>query len=106
MVILFGVAMLLLLHWLVLDTRAHKAIADLVFVSAGVVLLSDIFLDPAKRALHPDSPVLNSGLEIKGPFFGMVLSVLGICLLVAWLASRYVGPEPATSSAPSPDGDS
>ena len=106
MVILFGVAMLLLLDWLVLDSRAHKAIADLVFVSAGVVLLSDIFLDPAKRALHPDSPVLNSGLEIKGPFFGMVLSIFGICLLVAWLASRYVGPEATVTHAPPADGDS
>ena len=87
------VAMLLLLDWLVLEKRAHKAIADIIFVIVGVVLLSDIFLDPAKRALHPDSPVLNSGFEIKGPFFGIVLSILGITLLLSWLVSRYVGPE-------------
>ncbi len=93
MIILLAVAILLLLVWLVLDKRTHKAIADIVFVVIGVVLLSDIFLDPAKRALHPDSPVLNSGFEIKGPFFGIVLSILGITLLLSWLVSRYVGPE-------------
>jgi hypothetical protein len=93
MIILLCVAILLLLVWLVLDKRTHKAIADLVFVAIGVALLSNIFLDPAKRALHPDSPVLNSGFEIKGPFFGIVLSILGITLLLSWLVSRYVGPE-------------
>jgi hypothetical protein len=95
MLILLGVAMLLLLDWLVLEKRSHKAIADIIFVIFGVVLLSDIFLDPAKRALHPDSPVLNSGFEIKGPFFGIVLSILAITLLLSWLVSRYVRPEPA-----------
>jgi hypothetical protein len=95
MLILLGVAMLLLLDWLVLEKRAHKAIADIVFVAIGVALLSDIFLDPAKRALHPDSPVLNSGFDIKGPFFGIVLSILAITLLLSWLVSRYIGPSAA-----------
>ncbi len=93
MIILLCVAILLLLVWLVLEKRSHKAIADIVFVAIGVALLSNIFLDPAKRALHPDSPVLNSGFEIKGPFFGIVLSILGITLLLSWLVSRYVGPD-------------
>jgi hypothetical protein len=105
MVLLGGVAMLLLLDWLVLDRRVHKAMADIVFVAAGVVLLSDIFLDPAKRALHPDSPVLNSGFEIKGPFFGIVLSVLGAMLLLSWLASRYVGSSAYDASQSSADVD-
>jgi hypothetical protein len=100
MIILLCVAILLLLVWLVLDKRTHKAIADIIFVAIGVALLSNIFLDPAKRALHPDSPVLNSGFEIKGPFFGIVLSILGITLLLSWLVSRYVGPEQADSSQP------
>jgi hypothetical protein len=99
MIILLGVAMLLLLDWLVLEKREHKAIADIVFVIFGVALLSDIFLDPAKRALHPDSPVLNSGFEIKGPFFGIVLSILGITLLLSWLVSRYIGPETVSLSS-------
>jgi hypothetical protein len=100
MLLLLGVAMLLLLQWLVLDKRTHRAIADIIFVAVGIVLLSDIFLDPAKRALHPDSPVLNSGFEIKGPFFGIVVSVLGITLLLSWLVSRYVGPEAAEETVP------
>jgi len=92
-VILLGIAMLMLLHWLVLEKRVHKAIADLVFTIGAAILLSDIFLDPAKRALHPDSPVLNSGWEIKGPFFGMVLAVLAICVVLAWVVQSYVQPE-------------
>ena len=102
MIILLCVAILLLLVWLVLEKRTHKAIADLIFVAIGVVLLSDIFLDPAKRALHPDSPVLNSGFEIKGPFFGIVLAILGITLLLSWLVSRYVGPENVEPTAAAP----
>ena len=102
MIILLCVAILLLLDWLVLEKRTHKAIADVIFVAIGVVLLSDIFLDPAKRALHPDSPVLNSGFEIKGPFFGIVLSVLAITLLLSWLVSRYIGPQIAAPSMPLP----
>jgi len=102
MIILLCVAILLLLDWLVLENRTHKAIADVIFVAIGVVLLSDIFLDPAKRALHPDSPVLNSGFEIKGPFFGIVLSVLAITLLLSWLVSRYIGPQIAAPSMPLP----
>jgi hypothetical protein len=94
MLLLLGVAILLLLDWLVLEKRVHKAIADVLFVAVGVVLLSDIFLDPAKRALHPDSPVLNSGLEIKGPFFGIVASLFLMMLALSWLVSRYVGPDP------------
>lgn len=99
MVLLVGVAILILLHWLVLEKRTHKAIADIVFVIFGVVLLSDIFLDPAKRALHPDSPVLNSGVEIQAPFFGIVAGLLAISLILAWLISRYVGPESDRSSS-------
>ena len=102
MIILLCVAILLLLDWLVLEKRTHKAVADVVFVAIGVALLSDIFLDPAKRALHPDSPVLNSGFEIKGPFFGIVLAILGITLLLSWLVSRYIGPETALPLSTSP----
>jgi hypothetical protein len=92
-VLLLGIAMLLLLHWLVLEKRLHKAIADLSFTVIATIILSDIFLDPAKRALHPDSPVLNSGWEIKGPFFGMVVAVLGIGVILAWVIQAYVQPE-------------
>jgi p-aminobenzoyl-glutamate transporter AbgT len=55
-------------------------------------LLTNVFLDPVKRALHPDSPVLNSGWEIKAPFFGMVAAIFAITLVAAWIVSRTVGP--------------
>ena len=48
-------------------------------------MLSDIFLDPAKRALHPDSPVLNSGWDIKLPFFAIVAGWFACMLVGAWL---------------------
>ncbi len=84
---------MLLLDWLVHEKRLYKAITDIVFVALATVLLSDIFLDPAKRALHPDSPVLNSGWEIKGPFFGIVAAWLACMLIGAWLIRGFVGPE-------------
>lgn len=93
LILLLGVAILLLLDGLVLERRYHKAIADFLFVAAASVLLSDIFLDPAKRALHPDSPVLNSGWEIKGPFFGIVAALFVISLIIAWVVRGFVGPE-------------
>jgi hypothetical protein len=102
-VILLGVAIVLLLDWLVLDSRRHKAFADLGFVAISAVLLSDIFLDPAKRALHPDSPVLNSGWDIKLPFFAIVAAWFACMLVAAWLVSRFVGPETAGSPVASGD---
>jgi len=35
---------------------------------------------------------LNSGWEIKGPFFGMVACTLGIALVLVWLVQAFVGP--------------
>lgn len=89
-IILLGVAIIAMLDWLVLDSRVHKAIADVGFVIGATILLSDIFLDPAKRALHPDSPVLNSGWDIKLPFFGVVVSWLACMLIASWLARHLV----------------
>ncbi len=99
LVLLLGIGIVLLLDWLVHEKRVHKALTDLAFVVVAAYLLSDIFLDPAKRALHPDSPVLNSGWEIKGPFFGIVTAWLGAMLIGAWLVSRYVGPETSLPDA-------
>ena len=92
-VLLLGVGIVLLLDWLVHEKRLYKAITDVVFVAVATYMLSDIFLDPAKRALHPDSPVLNSGWEIKGPFFGIVAAWLALMLIGAWLIRGFVGPE-------------
>ena len=90
--LLFGVAVLLLLDWLVLENRLYKAIADVVFTAAMLVLMSDLFLDPVKRAMHPDSPVLNSGWDIKAPFFGMVVAIFCVMLVLSWLAASTVRP--------------
>ena len=84
---------LLLADWLILDTRRQKAIADIVFVVVMWASLANVFLDPVKRALHPDSPVMNSGWEIKGPFFGMVIAIFLATMVLAWLASQLVRPE-------------
>jgi hypothetical protein len=101
LVILLGVGVVLLLDWLVHEKRLYKAITDLVFVGLATFMLSDIFLDPAKRALHPDSPVLNSGWDIKLPFFGIVAAWFACMLIGAWLIRGFVGPDvPHTPSPP------
>ncbi len=99
-ILLLFVGILLLLDRLVLEKRLYKAIADVAFVGVMWALLGNVFLDPAKRALHPDSPVLNSGWEIKGPFFGIVACILVICLILVWLVSRFVGPEQPADGSP------
>ena len=95
--LLLGVGILLVLVWLVLDKRAHKAMADLAFVVAMWAVLANVFLDPNKAALHPNSPVLHSGWEIKGPFLGIVGCILAISVVLAWVVSLYV--RPAETSA-------
>jgi len=98
-VLLFGIAMVLMLDWLVLESRVHKAFLDIVFVAAAAFVLSDIFLDPAKRALHPDSPVLNSGWEIKLPFFAIVAAWFACMLVGAWFVRHIVGRRAASGDA-------
>lgn len=88
--LLLGVFVLLALDGLVLEKRWHRSIADLGFTVALWVLVSDLFLDPEKRALHPDSPVLNSGWEIKLPFFAIVACVFAIAVICAWLLGRHI----------------
>lgn len=87
-----GALVLVILIGTLLEKREHKSIADLVYVVAMWVLMLDLFLDPVKRALHPDSPVLNSDeLIIKLPFFGMVAFLFALELIVAWMISKHVG---------------
>lgn len=89
-VLLLAVAVLMLADWLVLEKRMHKSLLDVVFVVVMWALLANVFLDPVKRALHPDSPVLNSGWGIKGPFFGMVVAVFVGMMVLAWVAASFV----------------
>jgi hypothetical protein len=93
-VIFLAVAVVLLADWLVLEKRVHKAMLDIAFVVVMWGLLANVFLDPVKRALHPDSPVLNSGWVIRGPFFGMVAAVFIGMMVLAWVAASFVRPEP------------
>jgi uncharacterized membrane protein SirB2 len=90
MLLLAGVAVLVLADWLVLEKRSHKAWLDIGFTVLMTVVMANIFLDPMKRALHPDSPVLNSGWEIKGPFFGMVAAIFALAMVLSWVASSFV----------------
>jgi hypothetical protein len=102
MILLLVIGVLLLADWLVLEKRWHKALADVVFVVVMWALLANVFLDPVKRAMHPDSPVLNSGWEIKGPFFGMVACIfIAMCVLV-WFARAYARPGATPSRAATP----
>lgn len=73
----------------VLDKPVQKAWADLGFTLLTAILLGDVLLDPVKRSLHPDNPVLNSAWNIKGPFFGIVAALFAAAVILAWLASGY-----------------
>lgn len=97
LLLLAGVAVLLVADWMVLDKRRHKSVLDLVYVVGMWVLLANIFLDPVKRALHPDSPVMNSGWEIKAPFFTMVAAIFAIALVLSWVATSFVRVTTATA---------
>jgi hypothetical protein len=98
-VLLAGVAILLLADWFILEKRWHKAIADIVFVIVMWASLANVFLDPIKRAMHPDSPVMNSGWEIKAPFFGMVAAIFAMAIIGSWIAASFVRP-PAEATEP------
>ena len=67
-------------------------------------MLANVFLDPVKQSMHPDSPVMNSGWEIRAPFFGMVVAIFAICMIVTWLISKGVGPERAHADTPDAEG--
>ena len=75
---------------LLLDKLWQKSLADLGYLLVMAVLLGDVLFNPEKRALHPDNPVLNSGWDIKGPFFGIVVCLLLGAVAIAWLVRGYV----------------
>lgn len=85
-------ALLLLAIPLVVDGRRLYARADLVFTGLMWFLLLRAILGPG-RALHPDSPVMNSPeLKIKLLFVGIYASLTVAALLAAWALSRLVKP--------------
>lgn len=89
-----GALVLVIVVTYLLEKRSHKRIADLVYTVLMWVLMLDLFIDPVKRALHPDSPVLSSDeWIIKLPFFGMVAALFVAQLIIAWIISTHVRPE-------------
>ena len=98
-ILLLAVVVVMLADWLVLEKRIYKAAVDVVFVVVMWALMANVFLDPVKRAMHPDSPVMNSGMEIKAPFFGMVVAIFAFMLIASWVASSFVRPVPDVGPA-------
>lgn len=74
---------------LILDDRRWLAGADVAFVAFMWVVLMRAVLGPG-RALHPDSPVMNSDeILIKLLFFGIVASIAVATLGAAWMVVRW-----------------
>lgn len=71
-----------------IDDERLLAAADVGFVAFMWAVLLRAILGPG-RALHPDSPVMNSDeLIIKALFFGIVFSLAAVMLAAAALISR------------------
>ena len=75
--------LVLVLQWLV-HSRGVRAFLDIVYVAFFWMLLRGVFTDEAARALHPDSPVLNSASDIQIPFFAIVGCLFVASCLLAW----------------------
>jgi hypothetical protein len=66
------------------EERLWLAVGDVVFVAVAWTVLMKAVLGPG-RALHPDSPVLNSDEPIiKLLFFGIVASLGVAAISTAW----------------------
>jgi len=89
---------------LVTEERRWLAVADVGFVAFAWVVLMQAILGPG-RALHPDSPVMNSDeIFIKLMFFGIVAGIgvasLGGIMIVRRLRARSGEAIPAVAEAP------
>lgn len=85
-ILLAGLALLAL--GLMVDDRRWLSVFDVGFVVIAWTLLMQAVLGPG-RALHPDSPVLNSEeIGIKLLFFGMVISLGVATVATAWLITQ------------------
>ncbi len=85
-ILLAGLA--LLAFGLLTDERKWLSAFDLGFVVIAGALIGQAVLGPG-RALHPDSPVLNSPeFGIKLLFFGMVVSLAFAATAATWVVAR------------------
>lgn len=94
-IVLLGLAVIALA--LVIEHTPWLAIADIGFVAVAWAVLMRAVLGPG-RALHPDSPVLNSEeiyikLMFAGIVAGLAVSYLG---LVRWIALKRSTSSPTT----------
>jgi hypothetical protein len=88
-ILLAGLALLAL--GLMIDDRRWLSVLDVGFVGLMWVVIMRAVLGPG-RALHPDSPVLNSDeLRIKLLFLGIVAALGVATLAAAWLVSKRRG---------------
>jgi hypothetical protein len=76
--------LVLVLQWWLVHSDGWRSFLDLVYVIVFWLLLRGVFTDEAARALHPDSPVLNSAADIQIPFFSIVACLFVASCLVAW----------------------
>jgi hypothetical protein len=77
---------------LVVDDRRLLAGADIAFVALMWAVILRAVLGPG-RALHPDSPVMNSDeIAIKLLFLGIVASIGVASLAAAWMVARVRRP--------------
>lgn len=98
-ILLAGLALLAV--GFMMDDRRWLSAFDLGFVVIAAALLGQALLGPG-RALHPDSPVLNSPeLGIKLLFFGMVGSIAVAAVAAVWLVARVREEASAKSAADS-----
>lgn len=75
--------LVLVLQWLI-HSKPVRALLDVLYVAFFWIILRGIFTDEAAKALHPDSPVLNSATDIQIPFFAIVGCVFVAACLIAW----------------------
>lgn len=83
----FQLLMLLLVMLVLIYMFENRRLRAAVYTGYAIVmwgLLGSVFLNPRAQALHPDSPVLNSALDIQLPFFGIVGSIFVAACLIAW----------------------
>jgi len=96
-ILLAGLAVLAV--GLLIDERAWLSAIDIGFVGLMWFVLMRAILGPG-RALHPDSPVMNSEeLGIKLLFFGMVGGLSVALLAGAWLIAQWRSGEGAPEAS-------
>ncbi len=67
------------------ESRNLRAFLDFVYAATMGIWLGVVLNSAAARALHPDSPVLNSGSDIQIPFYAIVGCLFVAASLFAWL---------------------